>query len=289
MSGDTSAGWAHREARVNGVRLHYVEAGTGPLVLLLHGFPEFWYEWRLQIPALAAAGFRVVAPDLRGYGQSEKPRGICGYRVEVLVADVVGLIRHLGAERASLVGHDWGGVIAWYFAMLHPERLERLAVLNAPHPAAFARELRTPDQLRRSAYAFAFQLPWLPELLLRAGDFRLLERVLRTEPLRPGAFSDRDIERYEEAWREPGALRAMTDYYRAVRCGRPPVRAIHVPTLLIWGERDRHLRPRLTEGLRGWVPELRLERIPDASHWVAVDAPDRVNRLLSDFLRPTRA
>ncbi|HEX2189336.1 MAG TPA: alpha/beta hydrolase [Longimicrobiaceae bacterium] len=278
--------WQHREAVVGGVRLHYVEAGAGPPVLLLHGFPEFWYGWRLQIPALAEAGFRAVAPDLRGYNLSDKPRGVDAYRVERLVEDVAGLVRHLGTGRAHLVGHDWGGVVAWYFAMLHPELLDRLVVLNAPHPAAFAREIVKPDQLLASAYAGFFQLPAVPELVLRAGDFALLERVFRTEPARPGAFTDADLERYREAFSRPGALTAALNYYRAfVRRGRPEVRTISAPTLLVWGEKDPHLVVRLTEGLDEWVPGIRVERIPEASHWVAADAPERVNRLLVDFLR----
>ena len=278
--------WTHHVADVGKIRLHYVEAGEGPLVVLLHGFPEFWYEWRHQIPALAAAGFRVVAPDMRGYNLSDKPEGVERYRVELLVEDVAGLVRHLGTERAHVVGHDWGGVVAWYFAMLRPELLDRLVVLNAPHPAAFAREIVKPDQMLRSAYAGFFQLPAVPELALRAGDFALLERVLRTEPARPGAFTDADVERYKEAFAQPGALTASLNYYRAfARRDRPAVRAIAAPTLLVWGEKDPHLVVRLTEGLEEWVPGIRVERIPEASHWVAADEPERVNRLLAGFLR----
>src|SRR5262249_33835635 len=150
--------WAHRHALVGGLRLHYVEAGAGPPVLLLHGFPEFWYSWRHQLPALAGAGFRAWAPDLRGYNESEKPAGVRNYRVRLLVEDVAGLIRHTGAGRATVVGHDWGGVIAWRLAMDRPELVERLVILNAPHPGAFLRELRNPAQWLRSAYVLFFQL-----------------------------------------------------------------------------------------------------------------------------------
>jgi pimeloyl-ACP methyl ester carboxylesterase len=268
------------------VRLHYVEAGEGPLVLLLHGFPEFWYGWRHQIPALAEAGFRVRAPDLRGYGLSDKPEGVAAYRVERLVEDVAELVRHAGAARAHVVGHDWGGVVAWYFAMLRPELLDRLAILNAPHPAAFAREIVKPDQMLRSAYAAFFQLPVLPQAVLRAGGFALLKRVFRTEPARPGAFTDADLERYREAFARPGALTASLNYYRAAaRYPRPEARPVAAPTLLIWGEKDPHLTVRLTEGLEEWVPDLRVERLPEASHWVAADEPERVSRLLVGFLR----
>lgn len=282
----TPGPWSHREASVGGVRLHYVEAGEGPLVVLLHGFPEFWYGWRRQIPALAEAGFRAVAPDMRGYNLSDKPEGVDAYRVERLVEDVAGLVRHLGAERAHLVGHDWGGVVAWYFAMLRPELLDRLVVVNAPHPAAFAREIRRPDQMLASAYAAFFQLPALPEAVLRAGGFALLERVFRAGPARPGAFTDADVERYKEALGRPGALTAALNYYRAsVRRRRPEVRPVAAPTLLVWGEKDPHLVVRLAEGLEEWVPGIRVERLPGASHWVAADEPERLSRLLAGFLR----
>jgi pimeloyl-ACP methyl ester carboxylesterase len=287
---DTIAGpWTHREAIVNGVRLHWVEAGSGPLVVLLHGFPEFWYSWRHQIPALAAAGFRVLAPDLRGYNLSDKPPGVACYRLEALTADVAGLISHAGASSATVVGHDWGGGIAWTLALRRPEVVGKLAVLNAPHPAAFLRELRRPGQLLRSWYMFFFQLPWLPELLLRAGNFASLERTLRRDPLRPAVFSEDDIRRYKEALSRPGALTAAVNYYRAAfrqlhraSDATPP---ITVPTLLIWGERDHYLGPRLTEGLERWVPGIRIERLPGVSHWIQNDAPERVNELLVEFLR----
>ena len=281
--------WTHREAVVNRVRLHYVEAGGGPLIVLLHGFPEFWYSWRHQIPALAEAGFRVMAPDLRGYNLSDKPAGVRHYRLGALVEDVAGLIRRAGAGKAVVAGHDWGGGVAWALAMRWPQLLSRLVILNAPHPGAFFRELRTWSQLRRSWYMFFFQLPVLPELFMRAGNFRGLERTLRHDPVRPGAFTDEDIQRYKEAIARPGALTAGINYYRAAfRYSRlSPAQSfpkIEVPTLLIWGEKDRYLGIRLTEGLDRWVADLRIERIPEASHWVQNDAPERVNRLMIDFL-----
>jgi pimeloyl-ACP methyl ester carboxylesterase len=290
MSVAATEAWAHREAVVNGVRLHYVEAGAGPLVVLLHGFPEFWYSWRHQIPVLAAAGFRVLAPDLRGYNLSDKPAGVEDYRVEELTADVAGLIAHAGGRRAAVVGHDWGGVVAWHLPVHHPDSVGRLAVLNAPHPAAYGRELRRLGQLLRSWYVFFIQLPLLPEALFRTGDYAALGRVLRREPVRPAAFSDEDVERYKEAFRRPGALTAALNYYRAAfRQGRIGAArrfpAVNVPTLLLWGDRDRYLSPRLAEGLGPWVPDLRVERFPDASHWLQNDAPGRVNELLVEFLR----
>lgn len=277
--------WRHGEAHVNGVRLHYVEQGAGPLVLLLHGFPDFWYGWRFQIPALAA-GFRVVAPDLRGYNTSDRPTGIRPYRVSELVRDIAGLVRHFGAERAHVVGHDWGGVVAWYLAMLEPGVVERLVVANAPHPAAFRRELRTPGQMLRSWYAAFFQLPWLPEAALRRGDYAALRAVFRREPARPEAFTREDVARYRETFARPGALTAMLNYYRAaVRFPPPRVRVIDAPTLLVWGDRDPHLSVRLTTGLERWVPRLRVEHLPHATHWVLTDAPEQVSALVDGFLR----
>jgi pimeloyl-ACP methyl ester carboxylesterase len=280
---------AHREALVNGVRLHYVEGGLGQLVVLLHGFPEFWYCWRRQLPALVGAGYRVLAPDLRGYNLSEKPAGVASYRIDLLCQDVVGLIRHAGAERAVVVGHDWGGGIAWETALRHPAIVEKLVILNAPHPEAFLRELRTFEQLRRSWYMFLFQLPWLPEWKISRHYFAAFDQLFRANPVRPDAYTDADIRLTKAAFARPGALTAAINYYRAAfrslfrgRETRNP--RTEIPTLLIWGERDRYLGSRLTEGLDRWVPNLRIERLPDASHWVQNDAPERVNELLLEFL-----
>ncbi|WP_458188757.1 alpha/beta fold hydrolase [Haladaptatus sp. NG-WS-4] len=296
----------HDEAVVDGVRLHYVEAGSGPLVVLLHGFPEFWYSWREQIPALAEAGFHVVAPDLRGYNASEKPREVEQYGLDQLVGDVLGLLDYFDAETAHVVGHDWGGAIAWETAIRHPERVDRLVVLNAPHPEAFRRELRNPVQLRRSWYMFYFQLPWLPERFLSARNYRLVEELFREGTENPDAFSEADVRRYVEAAAQPGALTAAIDYYRALfreqartelrnlfdnlsrgdsspRSARSSV--VRVPTLLVWGENDTALGIELTEGLEQWVPDIRIERLPDASHWVQNDRPERVNELLVEFLQ----
>jgi epoxide hydrolase 4 len=228
----------------------------------------------------------VVAPDLRGYNLSEKPRGVSAYRIQTLVADVEALIRHTGAARAHVVGHDWGGIIAWWLAMTSPARVQRLVVLNAPHPAAFRREIRTPGQMMRSWYAMAFQLPVLPEMAIRARNFALLEAVFRAESVRPGAFTDDDVRRYKEAAARPGALTAMINYYRAAgRYPRPPTRIIEHPTLLIWGERDQALRMQLTCGLEEWVPRIRIQCLPEASHWVAAEFPEKVSALLTGFLR----
>ncbi len=287
MTTPTLAACSHHFAEVNGVRLHYVKAGAGPLVVLLHGFPEFWYSWRHQIVALAGAGYRVVAPDLRGYNESDKPQGIERYRLEVLIEDVAGLIHHAGEPRATVVGHDWGGAIAWWLAMHRPNVVHKLAILNAPHPGAYFRELRRPAQLLRSWYVFFFQLPWFPEALVGAAGGAFTVRSMSRETVRPGAFSAGDLRQYAAALCRPGVLTASINYYRAAlrHVGRTAraVRPIAAPTLLIWGTKDRYLSPRLIEGLTPWVPDLRIALL-NASHWVQNDAPEEVNRLLIEFL-----
>jgi pimeloyl-ACP methyl ester carboxylesterase len=273
------------------VRLHVVEEGEGPLVVLLHGFPEFWYSWRHQIPALAAAGMRVVAPDMRGYNLSDKPKGVSSYSIEHLTGDVRELIEACGAERACVVGHDWGGAVAWQFAMRHPGSLERLAILNAAHPLVLGRALRTARQLRKSWYMFLFQIPLLPEAIGRIGSYASLRKTLKSDPVRPDAVTDEDIDKYVEAMSQPGAATAAINYYRAAMRSllRPreesAVRAIEAPVLVIWGEQDKYLGRELAEPPRALVPHARLERIGDASHFVQYDRPERVNELLIPFLR----
>jgi pimeloyl-ACP methyl ester carboxylesterase len=278
---------SHRFLQLEEVRIHYVDAGSGPLVVLLHGFPEFWFTWRLLIPALAEAGFHVVAPDLRGYNSSSKPHGVRAYGIRSLVADVSGLIASLGHERAHVIGHDWGAGIAWSFAMQHPEQLARLAVLNGPHPERLLRGMRNPAQLAKSWYMFYFQLPWLPEALIRKDDYAFLLDALRDEPSRKGAYDARDLARYLESFRQPGALEAMLNYYRAMfRPGtRLPMRTVDAQTLVLWGEQDPHLARELAQPERSLVPNARVEYLPDATHWVQHDSPERVSELLIQFLR----
>ncbi|ABF44722.1 alpha/beta hydrolase fold protein [Deinococcus geothermalis DSM 11300] len=233
---------------VNGVRLHCVAAGPedGPPVLLLHGFPEFWRAWERQIGPLARAGFRVVVPDLRGYNLSEKPPGVAAYRVSTLQKDVAALIHALGYRRSHVVGHDWGGIIAWALAIRQPEVVDRLVILNAPHPAAARRMLRLPRQWLRSWYIFFFQLPWLPEhFLLRSG-----RKMLRGT--NPAAYTPQDRKLYQRAWEQPGAAIAMINYYRALpRFGNVKGNEVRVPTLVLWGERDMVLRALQTVGTTG--------------------------------------
>src|SRR6266576_6661978 len=270
-------------AEVGDQRLHYVEAGEGPLIVLLHGFPEFWYGWRLQIKPLAAAGFRVVAPDMRGYNLSSKPDGVAAYDTRQLAADIRGLVHERGAETALLAGHDWGGSIAWATAMNYPEVVDRLAILNAAHPRRLQQGLHDPNQLRKSWYFFFFAVPGLPEEVVHARDWHFFRHFL--QDANP-PYTPQELERYVEAWSQPGAAAAMINYYRAsVRQSQEEaaakLRPISAPTLVIWGERDSYLGSKLAEPDRDDVPNLdRVERLPDASHWVHHDEAERVNQLL---------
>ena len=231
----------------------------------------------------------VVAPDLRGYNLSSKPDGVAAYNTDRLVADIRGLIKERGAESARLVGHDWGGTVAWDTAMNHPEVVDRLAILNAAHPRKLSQGLHHPGQIRKSWYFFFFDLPELPEGVVHADHWRFLRHFLRDA--RP-AYTPEEMEHYVEAWSQPGAATGMINYYRSsVRT--PPKRAeaalrpVSAPTLIIWGQRDRYLGEELAEPDHDDVPNLdRVERLPDASHWVHHDEPERVSQLLTDFFAP---
>jgi epoxide hydrolase 4 len=282
--------WTHHQAIVNGVRLHYVEAGEGPLVVLLHGFPEFWWSWRFQIRALAEAGYRVIAPDMRGYNISEKPPGVQSYRIHTLVADIAALIRHAGADNAMLVGHDWGGVVAWYTAARYPDLIPKLVILNAPHPDRFSEVGRTVSAQRRmSWYVAFFQLPWLPELLLPRTPAQV-RRFFLGSGANPAHFDAGDAQRYAGALNQPGARTATLNYYRSIarrtfrrRSTREPL-LITMPTLLLWGKHDvaLHIANADAPRLRRWVSDLRVELL-DASHWVQMDVPEQVNTFLIEF------
>jgi pimeloyl-ACP methyl ester carboxylesterase len=274
-----------------GVTLHVARSGPadGPLVVMLHGFPEFWYGWHRQIGPLAEAGFRVLAPDQRGYNLSEKPRGLAHYTLDALADDVVALIEAAGRSKALIVGHDWGGVVAWWLALRHPERVERLAILNAPHPDFLTSGTWTsPEQLVRSWYVVAFQVPWLPETGLGLFHGRALADGLRRTS-RPGAFGDDDLERYREAWSQPGALSAMINWYRAAVRARPdpaslPDPRVRVPTLILWGTRDAYIRLRFAHEALARCQSGRLVFFEEATHWLHHEEPERVARLLSQFL-----
>ncbi len=276
-----------RRAASNGVTLNVAEAGpqNGPLVILLHGFPEFWFGWRYQIGALAKAGYRVVAPDQRGYNLSDKPQGIASYDVDCLADDVVALAKHYSSEPFLLVGHDWGAVAAWWTATRYPQKVRKLAVLNCPHPAVWRKTMdEDPAQRRASWYVLAFQIPWLPEALMRARNYRALVTALR-EAKAP--VCDDDIARYREAWSQPGALTATINWYRAIRrrtFAPIPAGSIPTPVQIVWGKNDRYALPALAEASKALCADVRLTYLPDATHWVAHDEPDCVNAILLDFL-----
>lgn len=274
--------------KTNGVTLNVAQAGpsNGDLVILLHGFPEFWYGWRHQIPTLTAAGFRVLAPDQRGYNLSEKPTGLDAYHLDQLAADVVGLIDAAGHEQAYLVGHDWGGAVAWWTAMHYPQRLKKLAILNAPHPSVMRRYIqRSLGQRLKSWYFLFFQLPGLPESLLLMNGARAAESLFR-RTANPGSFDDADIKAYRQAWQQPGAMTGMINWYRSIVQRRPAsVRDshVHVPTRILWGANDIALSREMASDSVHYCDDGSVGWFDNATHWVQHDAPDRVNRELLDF------
>ena len=283
-------------AQLEDVRLHYAESGSenDDLVILLHGFPEFWYSWRHQLSALAGR-YHVVAPDMRGYNQSDKPSRIEDYRIDALVEDVVGLIKFFGASKAAIVGHDWGAGVAWAVAQKYPERVSKLAVMQVP-PAAAWRANITFRQLLRSWYMFFFQVPALPEWLIRRKNLSGLDRTFRERVFRRNTFSDSDVESYKQAMRQPGALTAAINYYRAnvgsilfrgSRDESPKKQGgIEVPTLFIFGEQDFAIIPETVRNVKNYVNgPYREVRIPDSGHWVQNEAVTEVNSALIDFLQ----
>ncbi|GAB2560169.1 alpha/beta fold hydrolase [Spirosoma aerophilum] len=267
------------------VRLHVVQAGPddGPLIILLHGFPEFWYGWKNQIDALAEAGYCVWVPDQRGYNLSDKPNGIDAYSLDTLVADVIGLIDAAGRQKAVVVGHDWGAAVAWWTAVSYPERVERLVVLNVPHPIVMKKYASSNlGQMMRSWYIGFFQLPWLPETLSSAGNWSMFVRTLLSSS-RPGTFRRADLQQYKAAWSQPGAVTAMINWYRA-SLRKPPARRssirVTIPTLLIWGTRDKFLKREMAQPSIDLCDNGRLVFLENASHWVQHEEARRVIELI---------
>ncbi len=280
----------HRDIVTNGIRLHCAIAGPpdGDLVIALHGFPEFWRGMSGVITDLARAGYRVVAPDQRGYNLSEKPEGIDAYSVDEMALDVVGLIDAMGRESAHVVGHDWGAAVAWWLALTRPERVRRLVVINVPHPSVFAREVRgNRKQLRKSWYIFAIQVPALPERL--AFGRRTRQRFSRAiaGTANPGSFTPDYLAHLREAWAQPGAAQGMLNWYRASvrrRPGRLTDKRVHVPTLIIWGRKDVALSDSMVQPSADLCDDVRVEWFDDATHWVLHDEPERTSALILDFL-----
>ncbi len=277
--------WKHDNVVSDGVKLHYVTQGEGPLMLMLHGFPEFWYSWRHQIPEFAK-DYKVVAIDLRGYNDSDKPHEPTAYTMDELIEDIEGVIQELGYDRCVLVGHDWGGAIAWCFAYAHPAMVDKLIVMNLPHPAKLAEGLRTPQQLLRSWYVFFFQLPWLPEFILQAADYQAIEAMFTNSVINKRAFTLADIKAYKDAAAKRGALTAMVNYYRNFFQGpfNQDWGILPIPTLMIWGENDVALGKELTYGTQAYVKDFRVKYIPNCSHWVQQEQPQLVNRYMREFL-----
>ena len=277
----------HKYIQTNGIKLHYVTQGEGPLMIFLHGFPEFWYSWRHQIKAFSK-DYKVVAIDMRGYNNSDKPKEQSAYTLAELVKDVKGVIQGLGYERCTLVGHDWGGAIAWAFAYAYPQLLDRLIVLNLPHPAKFAEGLRTPQQLLRSWYIALFQLPLLPEFLLQANHYAAIRSVFKNQAVSPDAFTKADLDAYVAAAAKPGALTGMLNYYRNIFNSAGFLNqtwgVLEMPTLMIWGEDDEALGKELTYGTQDLVSDFEIRYIPQCSHWVQQEQPNLVNQYMQAFL-----
>jgi pimeloyl-ACP methyl ester carboxylesterase len=291
MSGQNALlqpGWRETTKVVNGLTLHVVEAGEpgNPLLILLHGFPEFWWAWRKQITPLAEAGFHVVVPDMRGYNESDAPQEVEAYTLHKLAADPLALADAFGAERFHLVGHDWGAVIGWWVAAHYPQRLNRVVLMDGPHPDIWGKQaLRHPTQALRSTYVAFFQLPWVPEATLGSFDFHGLRSMIESsghaDTFEPGA-----LDCYAQAWAHPGSLTAMLNYYRALR-DRPtsdePAR-LTSPTLILWAGEDKFLERHLAEASLALCDHGTLEITEQASHWLHLEQPDRINRRIIDFL-----
>ena len=282
----------YRTVPVNDVELEVSvtnEGGEKGLALLLHGFPELAFSWRYQIPALAAAGYEVWAPNLRGYGGSSKPANVSDYSIDRLLADIGALIDASGRDRVTLVGHDWGAAQAWMFAIRQVRPLERLVIMNVPHPACMRRELRTFRQIRKSWYILFFQIPWLPEKLLCARDARAVGDAFEKMAVDKSRFPTEVTDVYRKAALRPGAMRAMVNYYRAaLRGGRTTASevlpVIETPTLLVWGLEDTALSKETTEGTDEHVADLTMRFLPGVSHWVQQEAPEIVNAVLLAWL-----
>jgi pimeloyl-ACP methyl ester carboxylesterase len=283
--------WIHGLTRDDGAAIHFVEHGVGDPILLLHGFPDFWYMWRHQIPLLAGAGFRAIAVDLRGYNRSDAPPRVSDYTVDKLAHDVIRVLDTLSVQRAVIVGHDWGGIVAWHIAMNYPDRVLRLVVINAPHPQAYKRALVSSSQLLRSWYVFAVQLPFLPEFMLRRGKFRMLRRSWKNAARGSGTVTDSDVEKYVKAFSPHGKITAALNYYRAaVRTilKRNQRKAVAAPTLLIWGDRDPFLVRQIPDTIHKWVPHVEVRKVP-YSHWPQLEAPSLVTEIIAGFLRKSVA
>ena len=283
----------HIDVQTNGITLHTVQAGPkeGPLLIFLHGFPEFWYCWHRQIDFFAGKGFRVIVPDQRGYNTSSKLSGISPYRIDSIARDTIGLIEYANRRKACIVGHDWGGATAWWLGQRYSSWVEKLAVLNCPHPSVITEHLfNNPAQRKKSWYIFYYQLPWLPELTMSREKWAFSRKALQFTSVR-GTFSDEEIAEYVKAWSKPGALTAMLNWYRAgllmmkpSRQKRHALRKIEVVTLLLWGVKDHFLGQELAQPSIDRCSDGKLVFLEEATHWLQHEVPEKVNSLLLDFL-----
>lgn len=279
----------HQSIETNGIKLHVVQQGPeeGDLVLLLHGFPEYWYGWHKQMAYLADKGFRVWAPDQRGYNLSDKPEKVTDYRIEHLVADIVGLIKASGKEKVFLIGHDWGGIVAWRVAREFPQLIHKLIILNAPHEAAMGRQIvRQPSQLLKSSYILFFQLRKVPERLLQFSNWKPALSALQNSS-RKGTFNDEELQCYRTAWSQPNAMRSMINWYRANLSGMTASKAplkVTVPTLVIWGAKDQFLGSGLADASLQYCENGQGILLGEATHWVQHEEPEHVNQLMMDFI-----
>jgi len=290
--------FTHQYALLNDVRLHYVLSGKGKLILFVHGFPEFWYEWKNQLVEFGQ-DYQAVALDMRGYNLSSKPEEVEQYQMKYLVEDLRALAEHLGHKKFILVGHDWGGAVAWVFPLVYPELLEKLIIINAPHPAVFERELRqNPAQQQASQYMLMFRSP-KAENILSADNYSELYKIVLEEGLKQGHFTEEDSRAYLEAWSKPGALTGGLNYYRASRVAPSSTKdtpspeksatdpsrfIVKAPTLVIWGEKDQSLLTGNLQGLEQFIPDLTVKRIPDGSHWVIHEKPTLINAYIREFI-----
>ena len=272
---------------LSGITLHTLEAGdpNATCMVFLHGFPECGYAWHKQLAHFARQGYRVLAPDQRGYNVSSKPAGIKAYRLQELVSDIVDLIRVRAQKKVVLVGHDWGGVVAWQLAIDHPEWVQQLVIINMPHPSVFRHTLKTsPKQMARSSYAAFFQLPGLPEWLSRVFNFAVLERSM-VKTAKKGTFTNDVIATYKKAWRQPGALTAMLNWYRAFRYNTLSGEGlIQLPVLLIWGRKDQFLLPHMAQASIERCVNGKLVMVDEATHWIHHEQPELVNELIQEFI-----
>jgi epoxide hydrolase 4 len=290
----------HDFAQLSGARLHYASAGersAKKLIMFVHGFPEFWYAWKKILPEFGSDHF-AIAPDMRGYNLSSKPAAVDQYEIGLLINDLKELAESLGYKKFTLVAHDWGGGVAWSLAIRHPEILEKLVIINCPHPTVFERELNTnPAQQKASQYTLLFQTPGA-EAILTANHYSALVDIFLKKGMLNGTYDELDKQAYLEAWSQPGAITGNLNYYRASRIGPPtgpgkkahsfetgiasPI--VHVPTLVIWGEKDTALMKENLNGLEAYVPDLRIHRVPDGTHWIVHEKPDVICQQIRAFI-----